>query len=294
MKKVILYILSIFFLSSCSTSESINLFNISKGNQLTKAGKQPPKDDSDLQEYYIIEYNVSKPITATIDSDDNKLKINLVDNDIKGDTIILPSKYNGTFSIQEKYQIPYNYEYSNLISKLRTDKIFKSKYNNNKLYKKSYWIDKKFKYTETKAKWQAVTIPFKVRFETEERPYNLTTSVNVGFTRSWKKIFHSYRPITKSKDSEPFATKTSQFEMGLAPFLGITAVDLNSSNTNDVVTTNRKVFGVSLGIFGMVGVDDFDIGIGIGVDHGFSDQSSDWIYQNKPWVGLILGIDLIE
>jgi len=294
MKKIIIYTITLIFLSSCSTSESLKLVNVSKGNQLIKAGKKPPKDGDDLQQYYVVVYDIIKPKTATITSDDNKLKINLVDNNIKGDTILLPTKYNGTFIIQEKYQIPYNFEYSNLISNLRTDKLFSSDYNNIELYKNSYWIDKKFKYTETKAKWQAVTIPFKVRFETDEKPYNLSTSVNVGFTISWKKIYHSYRPISESKDTKPFANKTSQFELGLAPFLGITAIDLEASNTNDIVENDRKIFGLSFGIFGMIGIDDFDIGVGIGIDHGFSNQSSDWIYQNKPWIGLILGIDLIK
>ncbi|GAB3813836.1 hypothetical protein GCM10028895_06320 [Pontibacter rugosus] len=46
------------------------------------------------------------------------------------------------------------------------------------------------------------------------------------------------------------------------------------------------------GVAGIIGINNFSLGLTIGIDHLFDKNRDDWIYQHKPWVGLAFGLNL--
>jgi hypothetical protein len=45
---------------------------------------------------------------------------------------------------------------------------------------------------------------------------------------------------------------------------------------------------------GVIGILNFDLGIGLGIDHGFGNEAKAWNYQTKPWLGFAVGFDIYK
>lgn len=150
----------------------------------------------------------------------------------------------------------------------------------------------KFKYLEISPVFQAISTPFKVRFSTDSIPYQVSTSVNLGLSYGWKFTHKSYR--NHYHNSTFLNKRTNSISFTPAIFCGPSTIDLNSKNTKGEVINDRTVLGMSTGILLVAGVDKFNIGMTGGVDIGFGGDAKDWIYQGKPWVGFVIGIDFIK
>ncbi|WP_165940196.1 MULTISPECIES: hypothetical protein [Dyadobacter] len=46
------------------------------------------------------------------------------------------------------------------------------------------------------------------------------------------------------------------------------------------------------GIAGIIGINNFTIGLAIGFDNLLDKNKQVWIYQGKPWLGLAFGLNL--
>jgi hypothetical protein len=59
-----------------------------------------------------------------------------------------------------------------------------------------------------------------------------------------------------------------------------------------MTTAEYSGFVLTRGLAAMVGVNDLTFGIGVGWDY-LTDRDKDiWVYQNKPWYGLTVGLNL--
>jgi hypothetical protein len=75
----------------------------------------------------------------------------------------------------------------------------------------------------------------------------------------------------------------------------VSAVGLKSSNTSGPdLDADRNAPAASFGFFGLLGFDRVNMGLTGGVDHAFGKRTGDWLYQNEPWLGVSIGLDLIK
>jgi hypothetical protein len=75
-------------------------------------------------------------------------------------------------------------------------------------------------------------------------------------------------------------------------FFGLGNTAMNASTTNNSILTEYDGLTLQKGIAGIVAVNKLTIGVSIGFDKLLDKNNTTWIYQNKPWFGLMLGLNL--
>lgn len=135
----------------------------------------------------------------------------------------------------------------------------------------------------------AISIPFKFRPGVKSLPRQLTTDFNgnvfVGLRVDRFRIAHRSTPIGMKHFH-----KHRGFSVG--SFIGIGSASITPWTTNNHITDEYMGFVVSRGFAFMVGLDNLTVGAGIGWDHLTDRDKHIWIYQNKPWFGVTIGLNL--
>ena len=67
---------------------------------------------------------------------------------------------------------------------------------------------------------------------------------------------------------------------------------MNPSVTNNQITTEYDGLVSSKGLAGIIGINNFTIGLALGYDNLLDANKKKWIYQGKPWIGLAFGLNL--
>lgn len=78
----------------------------------------------------------------------------------------------------------------------------------------------------------------------------------------------------------------------LGTFGGIGSSFISPWTTNNRTTDEYDGFILSRGVATMIGVNTLTVGVGVGWDYLTDRDKSIWIYQNKPWVGLTVGLNI--
>lgn len=134
-----------------------------------------------------------------------------------------------------------------------------------------------------------MTVPFKYRPGSSGLPRQLNTEFNgnafVGYRIDkfrWKII------------QTPFGAKNkiSHRAVTLGGFGGLGSTIISPTITRNQTADEYNALVLTLGLGVMVGINNITVGLGVGWDY-LTDRDKDiWIYQNKPWYGLMLGLNL--
>lgn len=135
-----------------------------------------------------------------------------------------------------------------------------------------------------------LTIPVKYRFQQNGFPRQLTASFNGG-------LYFGYRT-----DVYAVAYKTSplgysiqhvtHYGFSFGGFTGIGATSMNPWVTDNQIATEYEGVVWPKGVTAIVAVNNFTAGLALGWDHLLNGDKKFWIYQNKPWVGLVVGLNI--
>lgn len=148
-------------------------------------------------------------------------------------------------------------------------------------------------YTDRRHVLQGLSVALKIRSEVKGDD-SLPGTAETGFNPAVA-YGYQYRRMRYSTYKNAFGNNTSSIGLTGGVFLGASAVALKSSTTRgEDIAIDRNAPAASLGLFGLVGFDKINVGLAVGIDHAFRDRSEDWLYQNKPWVGFLIGLDLIK
>jgi hypothetical protein len=133
------------------------------------------------------------------------------------------------------------------------------------------------------------TIGFKVRPETTSLP----RQVNANFNGN---IYMGYR-IDRFQfhfEKTPAGVKKSFHHRAITMggFGGFGATSVNPWTTNYAINDEYDGFVVTRGLAAMIGLNSLTVGVGLGWDYLTGRDKDKWIYQNKPWVGLSLGLNI--
>ena len=75
-------------------------------------------------------------------------------------------------------------------------------------------------------------------------------------------------------------------------FGGLGSAFISPWTTNYRTTDEYDGLVLSRGLAFMVGINSLTVGLGVGWDY-LTDRDKDiWIYQNKPWYGITLGLNI--
>ncbi len=134
-----------------------------------------------------------------------------------------------------------------------------------------------------------MTIGFKYRPAVKQMPKQLNTNFNGNVYLGYRvdRFFIDYE---KTKRGLKKTFRHRGFTAGVFGGLGATAI--NPWTTNYRITDEYDGFILSRGISAMIGLNTLTVGVGVGWDYLTDRDKNVWIYQNKPWIGLTIGLNL--
>ncbi|MCC9167382.1 hypothetical protein [Pontibacter harenae] len=135
-----------------------------------------------------------------------------------------------------------------------------------------------------------LTIPFKYRPSTKGFPRQLNTAFQgalyLGLRKDKFRISYKKTPLGNYKRS------FNHFGYSAGFFTG-----LGASTVNEFVTRNQVAYeyeGVVFlnGFAAIVSINNYTVGLTVGIDKLLDRNHHNWIYHNKPWIGLAFGLNL--
>lgn len=138
--------------------------------------------------------------------------------------------------------------------------------------------------------FDALTIPFKYRFSTKALPQQFTTSLNGGvylgfrsdrYKLQYKKHFFNYYQRHIYHSAISFGGFTGFGSTAMNPW--VTDYNINSEYEGVVWLKGAAV---------IMALGRFTSGVSVGWDHLLDHNQKFWIYQGKPWLGLVFGLNL--
>lgn len=135
-----------------------------------------------------------------------------------------------------------------------------------------------------------LTIPFKLRFVEKDVPPQLNANLNgaiyLGYRTDIYKISYTQNPLKK------YIRQTNHFGYSIGLFTGFGNTFMSPTNTNNRLQQEYDGVVWSKGIAGIVGINNFTVGLTLGFDNLLDKNKTIWIYENKPWFGLAFGVNL--
>jgi hypothetical protein len=155
-----------------------------------------------------------------------------------------------------------------------------------------YYRGAALKYMTVSSVLQAISIPMKIRFKQDNFPPQINTSFNAGITYGFQFIQYKLR-----NEYYPNLTTTfleNKISFSIAGFGGLTPVTLTSSNTNNSIKVSEDVVGIDYGLVGVVSFNRLNFGLSLGCDTPLNKDGKNWIYNTKPWIGIVVGVDFLK
>lgn len=78
----------------------------------------------------------------------------------------------------------------------------------------------------------------------------------------------------------------------IGAFGGMGSTFISPWTTNNQVTDEYDGFILSRGLAAMAGINNLTVGVALGWDYLTDRDKEVWIYQNKPWLGLMIGLNI--
>lgn len=134
-----------------------------------------------------------------------------------------------------------------------------------------------------------MTVGFKYRPATVNLPRQVNTDFNgnvfVGYRIDQFKVSYKSTPLG-------WREKTSHRGITVGGFGGVGSTAMTPWTTNNRMTDEYNGLVLTRGLAAMVGINTLTVGIGVGWDYLTDRDKNIWIYQNKPWYGLTIGLNL--
>jgi hypothetical protein len=132
------------------------------------------------------------------------------------------------------------------------------------------------------------TIPVKLRPSASGVPFQMNSNLNAMIYMGARKDFFLIKSLDSPVNGISSSVRQIGFDFGIFAGFGITAV--NPSVTNGITSVEYDGIVFQKGIGAFFTVNYISVGITLGFDNLVSSDSKNWIYNNRPYLGLALGI----
>jgi hypothetical protein len=134
-----------------------------------------------------------------------------------------------------------------------------------------------------------MTVPFKYRPATSGLPRQLNTEFNGNAFIGYRIDRFRLRVL-----QTPFGRKNKIIHRGitLGAFGGLGSTNISPSTTQNQTADEYNALILTRGLGIMIGINNLTVGLGAGWDYVTDRDKEIWIYQNKPWYGLTVGLNL--
>lgn len=135
-----------------------------------------------------------------------------------------------------------------------------------------------------------IAIPFKYRFPVASQAQQLSTNLNASFYTGYRTDFYSLK--YRNNKFGQLERVTRHYGISVGGFSGFGSSPITPWFTNDMITEEYDGWVWSNGFAVSLGIDYLNIGFAVGWDRLLDSNSSSWIYHRKPWLGLVIGINI--
>jgi hypothetical protein len=134
-----------------------------------------------------------------------------------------------------------------------------------------------------------ITFPFKYRPSTAGFPRQLSADFNGNVYLGYR-IDRFYKTDKPTPAGVQKTIKHRALTTGLFGGVGSTFVSPWTTNYRTTDEYNAPV--LSRGLVLMAGINSLTVGVGVGWDYLTDRDKSIWIYQNRPWYGVAIGLSI--
>jgi len=135
----------------------------------------------------------------------------------------------------------------------------------------------------------AISMAFKYR----PKSFGFQRQLNTNFNGN---IYLGYRVDRFWLDFKqtPAGTKKQLYHRALTVglFSGIGSTFVSPWTTQNLITDEYDGLVLSRGLAAMAGLNNLTVGFALGWDYLADENKTIWIYQNKPWFGLSIGLNI--
>ena len=132
------------------------------------------------------------------------------------------------------------------------------------------------------------TIPVKLRPSSSGVPVQMNSNLNAIIYMGARKDYFIIKSLESPVNRNYSSIRQFGFDFGIFAGLGITPVNPSVTNDNISIEYDGIVFQKGFGAF--ITINYISVGITLGFDNLISSDSKTWIYNNRPYLGLALGI----
>ena len=132
------------------------------------------------------------------------------------------------------------------------------------------------------------TIPVKLRPSFSGVPVQMNSNLNAMLYMGARKDYFVIKSIASPVNRNYSSVRQIGFDLGVFAGIGITPV--NPSVTNGLASVEYDGIVFQKGIGAFITVNYISVGITLGFDNLMSSDSKNWIYNNRPYIGLALGL----
>ena len=136
----------------------------------------------------------------------------------------------------------------------------------------------------------AFTTPFKFRPGVDGVPTQFNSALNGAVYLGYRSDHYTFRNIDRTSSLEK--KYNQKLGYGIGGFFGMGAAALNGRLLRNVIDYEYDGFILEYGTALLISYGSINTGIAVGADNLVDKYRKDWIYQNKPWIGILLGINL--
>lgn len=136
------------------------------------------------------------------------------------------------------------------------------------------------------------TVLLKYRFKQPTLPNQVNANLNVNLYVGWRKDYYTFKDELSPLNLSSRKENHFQFDVGLFAGFGISSV--NPTVTNNQLDQEYDGFIFQKGVAGFIGMKRITLGLSVGFDNLLDPNKNIWAYQQKPWMGLMLGVNLGE
>jgi len=132
------------------------------------------------------------------------------------------------------------------------------------------------------------TMLTKLRPATYGVPFQLNANLNALIYMGARKDYYIFKSHKLPLNRDYSSVRQIGYDFGIFAGIGITPINATVTNSNTSLEYDGIVFQKGIGAF--VTINYLSVGITLGFDNLMSSDSKIWIYNNRPYLGLALGI----
>jgi len=132
------------------------------------------------------------------------------------------------------------------------------------------------------------TILAKLRPATSGVPAQMNANLNALIYLGARNDIYRIKTYSSVLNKHNSTIKHFGYDAGLFAGIGIVPVNPTVTNDNTSLEYDGIVFQKGIGVF--ITIDNVSVGLTLGFDNLIGGSSIKWIYNNKPYIGLAIGI----